>query len=98
MDYLKVEWIHEWDGEPMIIYSEMDSRRNEVRKIEVFRDGQIGYAIGEIAQGGTYLSETPLPSLQNIASDQQFRPHVITQQDFERVWKKEVECRKTSIL
>ena len=95
MEYLKVAWIHQWDDEPVVIYSEMDDRRQETRKIEVFRDGRVGYAVGKIAQGGTLLSETPLPPLHSIASDRQFRPHKITQQSFEQVWKEKVENNVT---
>ncbi len=91
MEYLKVEWIHGWDDEPIVIYSEIDGRRREIRKIEVFRNGRVGYAVGKVAQGGTLLSETPLPPLYSIASDRQFKPHKITQQSFEQVWKENVK-------
>jgi hypothetical protein len=95
MEYLKVEWIHQWNDEPIVIYSEMDDYRQETRKIEVFRDGRVGYAVGEVTQGGTLLSETPLPPLHRIASDRQFKPHEITQQSFERVWREKVEDNVT---
>ena len=95
MEYLKVAWVHQWDDEPVVIYSEMDDRRQETRKIEVFRDGRIGYATSKIDYGGTLLSETPLPPLHSIAFDQQFKPHEITQQSFEQVWKEKVEDNVT---
>jgi hypothetical protein len=95
MEYLKVEWIHGWDDEPSVIYSEIDDCRRETRKIEVFRDGRIGYATSKIDYGGTLLSETPLPPLHSIASDRQFKPHKITQQSFEQVWKEKVKDNVT---
>ena len=97
MDYLKVAWIHNWDDEPTTIYSEIDNYRNEIRKIELFRDGRVGYATNKVAHNGTQLSETPLPSLHQIASDRQFEPRHITQQDFEQVWKREVESNETAM-
>lgn len=87
MEYLKVKWIHQWEDEPAIIYSEIDSHRNEKRKIELFRNGQVGYAIGNTERGGTRLSEGPLPTLQSIAADPQFEPSNISKGEFERMWK-----------
>ena len=44
MKYIKVHWIHDFADEPEMLYSEIDSHDNEVRKVEVFKDGSMGYA------------------------------------------------------
>jgi hypothetical protein len=39
MNYVRVEWKHPHQDEPILLYSELDEERFEVRKIEVFRNG-----------------------------------------------------------
>lgn len=43
--------------------------RFETRKIEIFRDGSIGFASGTESVAGTRLSDEPLPSITEIAAD-----------------------------
>jgi hypothetical protein len=40
---------------PVVLYSELDDNRFEVRKVEVFRDGRLGYADAVRSSGGTGL-------------------------------------------
>jgi hypothetical protein len=91
MKYLKVEWVHEFMNEPMLICSEIDEHRNEIRKIEMFRDGRVGYANNEIEYGGSALSEWPLPEIDEIALDDQFKPTEISKEYFEKIWE---ECTR----
>lgn len=44
MQYLKVQWIHEFEDEPALICPEYDDEGWETRKTEVYRDGRYGYA------------------------------------------------------
>ncbi len=44
MKYIRVKWNHLFSDEPVLLFSELDDARWEVRKIEVFRDGHQGYA------------------------------------------------------
>src|SRR6185295_1628385 len=39
MDYVKVWWKHDNPSMPTLLYSELDERRWETRKIEIFGDG-----------------------------------------------------------
>jgi hypothetical protein len=86
MTYLRVEWIHNFEGEPVEMLSELDTHRNEVRKVERFRDGSLSFAGPQGASGSTMLSETPLPDAQDIASDPQFHVGKIDQDEFEHCW------------
>lgn len=86
--YIKVEWIHEFSDEPIMLYSELDSDNNEIRKIEIYKDGRYGYADEVSEFGGAMLSEEPLPTIEEIASDKQFKPEVITKNEFEELWCK----------
>jgi len=37
--YMRVEWHHDDPAEPVVIYTELDGRRYEVRKVEQYSDG-----------------------------------------------------------
>jgi hypothetical protein len=86
MKYLRVGWKHQHPDEPVILYSELDDNRFEVRKIEVFRNGRHGYASAEGASGGTKLGVIAVPELGDIAKDSQFEPVEITREEFEAAW------------
>jgi len=86
MKYLRVGWKHHHSDEPVILYSEVDDNRFEVRKIDVFRDGRCGYASSDGASGGTKLGLVAVPALNEIASDPQFEPVEITREEFEEAW------------
>lgn len=88
MKYIRVKWNHKHHDEPVLLYSELDTERWEKRKVEVFRDGRCGYASASESGGSTRLGEEPIPALTEIASDPQFEPVEITQQEFEEVWAK----------
>ncbi|MCT8978800.1 hypothetical protein N4T77_19655 [Clostridium sp. CX1] len=94
MKYLKVEWIHSLQNEPIIIYSEIDNKYNEIRKVEIYRDNKIGYADLNTEFRGTRLSEEPLPTLSEIALDNQFKPMEIDKHEFEEVWLKRMQLNK----
>ncbi|TCP53394.1 hypothetical protein EV586_106143 [Tumebacillus sp. BK434] len=91
MEYLKCEWIHDDADEPILIYSEMDDERYEVRKIEFYRDGRYGYAYEDVEVGGVGvgLGEVPVPTIEEIAEDEfgHFVPMLISKDEFEEVWK-----------
>lgn len=86
MMYLKVEWFHSFADEPIVIYAEIDDDRWETRKIEVFRNGELGFSDGESECHSMGLSETQIPSIEEIGSDPEFSPRIITKDEFERMW------------
>lgn len=86
MKYVRVDWKHQHPDEPILLYSELDTKRWEVRKVEVFRDGRRGYASAVGAVGGTRLGELPIPELSEIAADPAFVPVEITQAEFDAAW------------
>lgn len=87
MTYLKVKWIHSHPDEPFLLYSELDSDRMEVRKIEVFRDGSRDRASVSETSGRTRLGIGPVPSISEIALDPQFEPSEIDRDEFEEAWR-----------
>lgn len=88
MHYIKVRWIHSHRDEPVLLYSELDDDRWEVRKVEMFADGHCSYASATESVGSTELGLEPIPSMASIARDPQFDPFEITKQEFEDVWAK----------
>jgi hypothetical protein len=86
MKYVRVAWKHQHLDEPVILYSEVDDGRFEVRKVEVFRNGTYGYAGAHTCSGGTKLGIFAMPPLEEIANDRQFEPTEIEQDEFEQAW------------
>jgi hypothetical protein len=86
MQYLKVAWIHDFDDEPSLIYSEIDDQRYETRKIEIYKDDSFGLAGKTLEFGGTRLGLEPVPEIDEIKDDTQFVPQYITPDEFEGAW------------
>lgn len=84
--FIRVRWIHESSNEPVELWSELDDQRFEVRKVEIFRDGRIGYADRAKTIGGAMLGTVPVPQLNEIATDSAFKPEEISQEAFEAQW------------
>lgn len=92
--YIKVHWIHDFEDEPIFLYSELDSKRNEIRKIEVYKNGKSGYACENKSVNGTFLSKTDIPLLEDINANGQFAAYEIDKEHFEWVWSKAVKGDK----
>lgn len=90
MTYIKVQWIHDFQDEPILLYSELDSKRNEIRKVEVYKNDKLGYACENKSVNGTFLSKTEIPSLEDINEDIQFVACEIDREYFESIWSKAV--------
>lgn len=87
MHYLAVEWRHNDPHDPILIFSELDDDRWEVRKVERCRDGRATYAGPDGQTGDTYLDEIAFPSLDEIAADPEFIPREISPEEFEAAWQ-----------
>ncbi len=88
MIYLKVHWEHSFESEPVLLFSELSADRNEVRKVEVYRDGRADFADKATSSGTTRLSKEPIPLVEEIATDPQFRPCEIDAVEFEFQWQR----------
>jgi len=84
--YQKAVWRHEFPDEPVLLYSEVADFGIETRKIEVFRDGRSQYADGTSSTGDTRLSETPIPSVEEIQDQGEFSLSVISRSEFNELW------------
>jgi hypothetical protein len=87
MQYLRVRWIHQYATEPVLLISELDDDRYEVRKVEVFADGRMGFASASQSGRETVLGEKPIPPISEIAADPQFRVEEVDADGFEEAWR-----------
>jgi hypothetical protein len=83
MRYLFVRWNHDDDEEPFELYSELDDAGWEVRKVERFRDGKLGFAGSKGHCASTRLGDAPIPDLSEIQADPQFDARWIELSEFE---------------
>ncbi|WP_341487441.1 hypothetical protein [Pararhizobium sp. A13] len=84
--YIRVRWLHSSPDEPVDLWSELDANREEVRKVEIWSGGRVGYASSAGEVGGARLGEVPVPPLNEINLDPQFQAEAITKADFEMCW------------
>ncbi len=73
------------------MYSELDEKRWEIRKVEFFDDGTVGYADRHNTAGGTMLGEQPIPPFEQIAKNSEFEPSLISKQEFETIWSEVID-------
>jgi hypothetical protein len=86
-NYFVATWRHAFPDDPVTIYTELDDDRLETRKVEVFRDGSVGWA-DTTAESRSRLSESPVPTVSEIAADPQFSPREIPVEEFEEAWRR----------
>ena len=86
--YLYIHWKKPNPGEPSHTYSELDSDRQEIRKVELFANGTRGFADGNEERGGTFLGSLPVPALADLAGDPAFEAKEIAVEEFQRQWLK----------
>lgn len=86
MDYIHVAWMHDYVEEPVELWSELDEGGNEVRRIQLFRDGRIEWVdeSGGTDEGG--LGEVPIDLDEIRQQADQFLLKVIDRPSFEQRW------------
>lgn len=84
--YLRVRWKHERSDGLSMSYSELDEERYEVRRVNVFVDGRVGYADGRRESVETTLGEAAVPPFDEIAANPEVEPFTISRAEFETVW------------
>jgi hypothetical protein len=90
LSYIRVRWVHDFPDEPVELWSELDADRFELRKLEIWADGRVGYAAPKLEAGGTRLGTEPVASLEELGSDPQFEPAEVSESDFNALWASKV--------
>jgi hypothetical protein len=86
MKYIRLKWNHTNPDEPVYIFSELDDKGKEIRKIECFRNGFCDVANAEVRSGTASLTTLPLPPLAVLTRDPEFKGVEIPREEFEDVW------------
>lgn len=103
MNYICVDWL--WYRfqkkyksntslvRPVRIYTEINETREEVRKVEVFLGGAIGFASDttnycEVEGATTELSDQSFPELTIVDANTEFLIHEISKENFEKIWRR----------
>lgn len=86
MTYIRVAWKHHHPDEPVMLYSELNDDRFEVRKVEVFPDGHYGWASATASTDETKLGIVAVPQVSEIGKNPAFDPVEITESEFEEIW------------
>lgn len=94
MQYWKVRWIHEFNTEPYLIYGELTSELEEIRKVQVYKTGKLGYASMNGIEYLAISSECNWSPKEEIELDSQFVVEVISKNEFEKIWEVAVKQHK----
>ncbi len=86
MRYIDVQWKHGSDDEPIRLVSEIDAEDYEVRKLEFYSDGSVGFACDVISSHKTFLGDAKVPQLDEINADSEFEGVSISAEEFEHLW------------
>jgi hypothetical protein len=85
--YQRVVWHHDDENEPAVLWSEIDERGWESRKVDKYRDGRLDYADKSHSIGTTQLSDQAMPTLAEINARDGFDAAPTSPDDFENVWR-----------
>ncbi len=89
-EYIKWFWKHNFpfhnNDTPILLFYEIDleNERYATRMIEVFSDKR---AIPVIEDGFDYITEEPIPTIDEINIDPDFFAVIISKEEFENVYK-----------
>ncbi len=86
MRYQRVVWHHDFEDEPIVLWSEIGDDGFERRKVDEYRDGRLHFADASSSTGSTLLGDQPMPPLDLITADSEFSGTVIARADFESIW------------
>ncbi|MFV2199124.1 DUF6881 domain-containing protein [Nocardiopsis sp. LOL_012] len=86
MRYVKVEWAHDFDDQPVLYLSELGDDGYETRKVQFYRDGRCERADESFENATVGLSEIPFPPLEEISNQPDFTAQFIAPEEFECAW------------
>lgn len=90
MRYIDVHWKHESNAYPIRLVSEVGTDNFEIRKLEFFSDGTVGYATEMHNSKATELGIDIVPNIEEINLDPIFTGKVISKLEFDKLWNKYV--------
>ena len=97
MRYSQLIWTHSSSTEPVEILSEYDKDGWELRKVEVFADGRLGYASDSKSGGGSELALIPSPPEEEVNNLPEFQVLEMTKVQFEAAWENAIQARNMTV-
>lgn len=88
MRYQAVQWAHDGDEDPVVLYSEVDAGGYERRKVDEYRNGHLDVAGAGIETGSTALSSVEMPDLAAIDAMAEFSAREISAKEVDEVWNR----------
>ncbi|MBP3760341.1 MAG: hypothetical protein J6I55_02515 [Ruminococcus sp.] len=87
-EYIKWFWKHNYNDTPILLFYEIDleNERYATRMVEVFSDKK---AIPIIEDGFDYITEEPIPTIDEINLEPEFFAVISSKEEFENVYKSE---------
>lgn len=84
--YIKCYWKYIDDETPVVLYYEVDleNERYATRMTEVFANRK---AIPVIEHGHEFITEAPIPMIDEINEDNDFFAEIISKEEFEKVYQ-----------
>ncbi|WP_216893588.1 DUF6881 domain-containing protein [Nocardia alni] len=82
----EVRWHHDFDDEPVDLFSEIGDDDYEVRKVDVYRDGHMEWADATHETATIELGQAPTPAPEEIDADAEFTAVRIEVAEFETMW------------
>ncbi|GAA2409793.1 hypothetical protein GCM10010420_42980 [Streptomyces glaucosporus] len=88
MEYWRVEWHHDFGGEPVLFFHEIGPDRWETRRVQGYQDGRLLRADAGHEAGDVLLAEVPFGDIADVAAQEEFSARVIDRHEFEAVWRR----------
>lgn len=94
-EYIKWFWKYIDDDTPILLFYEIDleNERYATRITEVFSDKRV---IPVIENGFDYVTEAPVPTIDEINKEPEFFAVIISKEEFENVYKTEIYAGEIS--
>jgi len=92
------------NNDALIHFCKLDAQSYEERAVEVFPNGDYGYADKKFEFNGTFLSDCPFPTISEYYTWGEFATNEadyydITEEEFETEWRRAIEyCQEHSII
>lgn len=88
-EYIKWFWKYIDDETPILLFYEIDleNERYATRMTEVFSDKK---AVPVIEEGFEFITEAPVPTIDEINKEPEFFAVVISKEEFENAYKSEI--------
>lgn len=83
-------WLDAPPDEPVDWYDELDPERWSIRCVRRFRDGSLKARSYASADWRSQMPEAPIPPLEEINENPEFRAREISQDEFEVAWKEAI--------